>query len=302
VVALKVLKQGMGVNKDYLERFKREQEAAGALNHPNIVATVDCGLVKGVQFIAMEYVEGENVRARIERDGKIPEKEALRIAANIARALQHAHNHGWVHRDVKPENMLTGLGGSVKLADLGLAKSVFGDSGLTHTGQVVGTPYYIAPEQARGDKTLDPRTDQYSLGCSLYHMLTGKVPFEAPSPMDVLMLHIQGSLTNPADLAPELTPNCVKIVTKMLAKEIVERYPTTDAVIEDLERVHRGENPANAEMDLSRSSILPPDPNRFKKMVIEKHTAAGLPPPKSKGGCLGVLLLIVALIAGIWTR
>ena len=292
IVALKVLKQGMGVNKEYLERFKREQEAAEKMRHPNIVMTVDCGLVKAIQFIAMEFVEGETLRARLKREGKLPEKEAVRISINVAQALTHAHNQGWVHRDIKPENILMGEGGVVKLADLGLAKSVFGDAGLTHTGQVVGTPYYIAPEQARGERTLDPRSDLYSLGCTLYNMLTGRLPFEASSPMEVLMLHIQGTLVNPHDLAPELSDGVVRLVVKLLAKDMTDRYESAEKLIEDLERIHRNEPPQYTELAANRSSILPPDPNRFKKMVLEKQKAEK---SGGKSGCLGLLTIGVGI-------
>jgi len=282
-VALKVLRKGLGVDHTYIERFQRELSAAGKLAHPNLVATLDCGLMKGVQYLAMEFIEGETLKTAMALDGKVEEKRALAIARDVAKALAHAHKAGYIHRDVKPENVLLARDGTVKLADLGLAKSVYGDSQLTKTGEVVGTPYYISPEQALGEKNIDARADLYALGATLYHALTGHLPFQAGTPLDVMLLHIKAKLPNPRDLNPALSDAAVQIVTRLLAKAPEDRYANAELLAADLDAVLRGEAPQHAALDVNRSTILPPQ--HFKRAE------------KAKGaGCLGVL----AVVAVAW--
>ena len=282
IVALKVLRKGLGVDKEYLQRFERELNVAARLEHPNLVATYACGVFRGIQYLAMEYVEGETLKAKLDRDLRVPESDAIRVGLAVAQALGHAHEKGYVHRDVKPANILLARDGAVRLADLGLAKSVYGDSHLTRTGQVIGTPYYISPEQARGDKEPDPRSDLYALGATLYHALTGRVPFMAASSMDILLLHIQGTLTNPKDINPELSDGMVQVLVKLLAKHPEDRYAKAEFLCEDLECLRQGKPPAYAGLDLGRSTILPPA--RTKAV---------------KRGCMPLLLLSAGL-AGVW--
>ncbi|MCK6473686.1 MAG: protein kinase [Planctomycetes bacterium] len=295
-VALKVLRKGLTITPEHIQRFQREGSAATELEHPNIVATYSFGVLKGIQYLAMEFVEGETLKSRIRREEKVPEPDALRIAAEIAKGLGHAHAHGLVHRDVKPENILLASGGAVKLADLGLAKSVYGDQQLTQTGQVVGTPSYLSPEQAQGEKVPDPRSDFYSLGATLYHALTGRKPFDAKSQMDVMMMHIQGRLPNPKDFNPGLSDGAVQIVVKLMAKAKGERYQSAQALVEDLESVQRGGQPKNAALDLGRSSILPPDPKRAAEIRAKRAAQAQVVArDQGKGGCLGAVMLLVTV-------
>ena len=282
IVALKVLRKGLGVDKEYLQRFERELNVAARLEHPNLVATYACGVFRGIQYLAMEYIEGETLKSRLDRDFRLSEADAIRVGLAVAQALGHAHEKGYVHRDVKPANILLARDGAVRLADLGLAKSVYGDSHLTRTGQVIGTPYYISPEQARGDKEPDPRSDLYALGATLYHALTGRVPFMAASSMDILLLHIQGTLTNPKDINPELSDGLVQVLVKLLAKHPEDRYAKAELLCEDLECLRQGKPHAYAGLDLGRSTILPP---------ARKKAA--------KRGCLPLLLLSAGL-AGLW--
>jgi serine/threonine-protein kinase len=285
IVALKVLRKGLGVDKEYLQRFERELGVAARLEHPNLVATYACGVFRGIQYLAMEYIEGETLKARLDREFRLPEADAIRVGLAVAQALGHAHEKGYVHRDVKPANILLARDGAVRLADLGLAKSVYGDSHLTRTGQVIGTPYYISPEQARGDKEPDPRSDLYALGATLYHALTGRVPFMAASAMDILLLHIQGTLTNPKDINPELSDGMVQVLVKLLAKHPEDRYAKAELLCGDLECLRQGKPPACAALDLGRSTILPP---------TRKKAA--------KRGCLPLLLLGVGLVGARWLR
>jgi serine/threonine-protein kinase len=284
LVALKVLRKGLAVDQDYLQRFERERAVAAQLQHPNLVATLACGVQHGVQYLAMEYVEGETLREKLNREGRLKEPDALRVALAVARGLAHAHQKGFVHRDIKPENILLAQNGAVKLADLGLVKSVYGDSHLTQTGEIIGTPNYISPEQAEGHKQADPRSDLYQLGATLYHAVTGRVPFQGPSPMAVMLLHITGTLTNPKDLNPELSAGLVQVLVKLLAKKPDQRYAQTGLLIEDLEALQRGAVPKHATLEFSQSSIIAP--------VVR---------PGGKG-CLSILLLaalVMVLLAAL---
>jgi len=172
IVALKILPPSRAKNATYVQRFLREARSAAQLSHTNIVQAIDVGNADGYYYFAMEFVDGETVQALLEREGVLDERHALTIATAVAHALDHAHRHGIVHRDVKPGNIMIDLHGAVKLADLGLARSVEPIDTVTVDGVGVGTPHYIAPEQARGETDVDCRADIYSLGATLYHLLT----------------------------------------------------------------------------------------------------------------------------------
>src|SRR2546422_4079726 len=163
------------------ERFLREIEIAGRLQHPRILMVLDSGAADGLLYYVMPYVEGESLRARLNREGRLPVEDALRFSSEVAKALEDAHRHGVVHRDIKPENILLS-GDQAVVADFGIARAidVAGAPGATPTGAVIGTPAYMSPEQAMGSKELDGRSDIYSLGCVLYEMLAGQPPFTGP--------------------------------------------------------------------------------------------------------------------------
>ncbi|MFH0938670.1 MAG: serine/threonine-protein kinase [Planctomycetota bacterium] len=280
VVALKVLRKNLANTKGFKERFEREAKLAGSLNHPNIVACHSAGTIQDIQYLVMEFVEGETLKARLQREGgKLPENDVLKIIRQIALGLGHAHAKGVVHRDIKPDNILLGKDGSVKLSDFGTAKSFINEDNLSLTGVIIGTPYYISPEQVRADKNIDHRADLYALGGTLYHALTGKVPFEAPSALQIMRCHLHEELENPADICPELSFGTVQIVSKLMAKLPDERYQDVADVAEDIGRVLAKKNPLYATLDQHKSSIRPP--RRFKK---KKKTAAG---------CMGILLLAI---------
>src|SRR5947199_5241035 len=174
-VALKVLHEQYNEDDDFVERFKREARLVAQLQHPNIVTVIDRGEQAGRQYIVFEYIEGENLKELVVRRGRLEVREALEIAIEVARALGFAHEHGLVHRDVKPQNVLLNGDGRAKVTDFGIARSVDVD-GMTQTGTVLGTSNYIAPEQASGQR-VDSQTDVYSLGVVLYELLAGDVPF-----------------------------------------------------------------------------------------------------------------------------
>src|SRR5581483_647806 len=204
IVAIKIMPAHMAANPVLLKRFEQEFRAASKLDHPNIVRALDFG--GGVTpFLVMEFVEGESLGQKIERDGKMPEAEAIRIIAQVAQGLHRAHKQNIIHRDVKPDNILLRPDGVAKLADLGLVKETDTDLNLTKTGRGLGTPHFMAPEQFRNAKNADIRCDIYSLGATLYMMVTGELPFRSNGPLDAWMKKIQNDLTPPRRLVPSLS-------------------------------------------------------------------------------------------------
>jgi serine/threonine-protein kinase len=207
----------------------------------------------------MEYVEGPTIKDFLDKDKVFDEKEALRITLAIAEALKHAAQRGLIHRDIKPENVILTRGGDVKLADLGLARVTDDERwGLAEAGMAIGTPYYISPEQVRGQTNIDIRADIYSLGATLYHMVTGKVPYGGDTPNDVMRKHVDPkvALVPPDHVNPNLSGGLGMVVETMLAKNREQRYQTPDDLILDLKCLHRGESPMIAEQKLDSLQAL----------------------------------------------
>jgi len=242
VVALKVLPPKLARDAEFAQRFMREARATAKLNHPNIVSGIDVGQADGYFYFAMELVEGETLKQRFDRTGPLSEKEAARIGAAIASALAHAHASDLIHRDVKPENILLARDETPKLADLGLAKDALeGDASLTATGMALGTPNYIAPEQAEGSRKIDGRADIYSLGCTLYHVLTGHTPFDGTSPAVVMLKHLRDKIAHPQSRRAELSDDFCAVLERMLARAKEDRYPSMAAAQVHLEALAAGE-------------------------------------------------------------
>lgn len=247
LVAIKLLPRKFATDAQYIDRFFKEGKAAARLNDPNIVAAYDVGRAPaGEYFFVMEYVDGDTVFDRIQAKRRIAEPEALHIARQAASALRHAHDKGFIHRDVKPKNLMITKGGVVKLADLGLARAGNdADAATEEKGKIFGTPYYISPEQIRA-RDVTPATDIYGLGATLYHMVTGRVPFEGTSPKEVMQRHLREPLMPPDQLVPELSNGLSMIIEMMMAKDPRERYHSAADLIEDLERVAAGDSPVHA--------------------------------------------------------
>ncbi|GIW72185.1 MAG: hypothetical protein KatS3mg102_1727 [Planctomycetota bacterium] len=223
LVALKVLPPELAGDQEYLDRFMREAHAAAKLNHPHIVQALDVGESYGYHYFVMEYVEGRTVKEMIDEQGTLDELTSLRIIAQMAEALEHAWRNEIVHRDIKPSNIIVTRAGVAKLCDLGLAKTVDDDSTITQTGVIMGTPFYLSPEQARSEP-LDCRSDIYSLGVTLFHMVTGQVPFTGNSAATILYKHIFLDPPNPKSLNPSLSDGTVKLLRRMLAKRKEDRF------------------------------------------------------------------------------
>ena len=251
IVAVKILKSKLAQSRSFIASFKKEARAAAQLNHPNIVQAIDAGEDGGHYYFAMEFVDGETLHRLMLREGIIEEERALQVALHIARALAHAQNHNIVHRDIKPGNIMFTQEGVTKLCDLGLAHFEEHDVESRKRGAAVGTPYYISPEQAQGLLNVDGRSDIYSLGATLYRALVGRPAFNAPTPREIMAQHVGAPLPWPQDHNPDLGENVCYVVAKMMAKQPEERYQTPGELIEDIERVLKGEAPKSSVVQLA---------------------------------------------------
>jgi serine/threonine-protein kinase len=233
-VALKILHEQYATDADYVERFRREARSVAALSHPNIVTVIDRGDHDGRQFIVFEYIEGENLKRLIERRGPAPVTTALELAIQIARGLSFAHQQGLIHRDVKPQNVLLNGNNEAKVTDFGIARSMDVKHGMTHTGTVLGTSDYIAPEQAQGQR-VDEHTDVYSLGVVLYELLTSHVPFPGENFVAVAMRHINEPPPSIRDQRPDVPPRVEAAVQRAMAKDPADRFHTMAEFCNELE-------------------------------------------------------------------
>ncbi len=238
-VALKTMAPQLAADAEYVARFQREAMTAAKLSHPNIVQVYAGGRHDGAHYIAMEYVEGETLQARIERQQRIPPHEAVAVALYIAQALRYAWNTArLIHRDIKPDNIFLSTNGEVKLGDLGLAKRV-GEGGahMTSTGVAMGTPHYISPEQAHAEPDIDFRADIYSLGCTLFHMLAGHPPYQGKSALAVMAMHLTAPPASLAKAWPECPPLLSAAVDRMMARDRAQRPASYDDLVAMLYRV-----------------------------------------------------------------
>ncbi len=248
-VAIKVLSPALAHNPTYCRRFEREALASARLNHPNIVAALDVGEDAGYRYLVMEFVAGRTV-AQVLQAGPMDERRAAGVILQVARALDHAHRNGLVHRDVKPANILVTKEGVAKLGDLGLAKEVQADGSQTEEGLAMGTPFYVSPEQARGEKTIDIRTDIYGLGATFYHMVTGRVPFPGPNPAVVMSKHLSATLTPPDEVSEQVSRGVAQIIEKMMAREREGRYQSPAELMADLQAYLEGRLVVHAAIQL----------------------------------------------------
>ena len=258
MVALKVLSSARSRQSEYLARFRREAHAVARLVHPNAVQVYCVGTARGHHFIALEYVDGQSLAEMLAARNRVPWRAALEITRQSAMALIRAHKLGIVHRDIKPENILVNRHADVKLADFGLAR-LQGDPAITEHGGILGTPLYMSPEQARGCAA-GPAADIYSLGCVLYHMLTGRPPFTAGDPAGILRSHVSERPRHPASLCRELPREVCALVLRMLSKQRAGRPASARMLITAIARARRkAEAPAEAG-DSSAEKISPPGP------------------------------------------
>lgn len=296
-VALKVLSTDETSSRKFVDRFQREAQVVASLRHKNIVAAFAYGESNGWHYMAMEFVEGLTVKKLVNRTGPLPEDRAIRITLDIASALKHAHAKNIIHRDVKPGNIMLDSDGVAKLCDLGMAK--FGDTedgSITRIGTTIGTPYYMSPEQARGDAELDGRADIYSLGATLFYMLTGDVPFKDPSTAVIMAKHLTAELPWPSEVNSAVSDDASRVIAKMMAKEKEDRYANADELIRDLTAVIEG-GPLLAPprwVSKLEGPASPPPPRPPSPPPVEPRT----PPPVAAPATVPAYVVAV-LAAGI---
>ena len=293
MVAIKVLPRKLSENTDYVERFYREGKAAAKLNHPNIVQAIDVGEAGGFHYFVMEYVEGHTLYDEIHANKGFTEAEAMKMILQIARALEHSHSQGFIHRDVKPKNIMITSDGTAKLADMGLARAAEdAQAAQAEAGKAFGTPYYISPEQIRGEIDIDFRADIYSLGATLYHLVTGRVPFDAPTPAGVMHRHLKDPLVPPDHINTSLSAGMGEIVEVMMAKDRKRRYASTSDLIVDLEAVASGQPPLQAHKQLDTSVLT-----MLEDGAVSQSAIAIEPPRPMSNNLLTYLIIAASLLA-----
>ena len=267
-VAIKVLPTKFSDNKEFIDRFYKEGRAAAKLNHPNIVQAYDVGLSGEHHFFVMEFVDGITAFDRLEEEKQLGEKEAIQILRQVACALQHAHEKGFIHRDVKPKNIMISSKGDVKLADLGLARAMSDvETAEAEAGRAYGTPYYISPEQIRGKVDITPAADIYSLGATIYHLVTGRVPFPGKNPSDVMHRHLKQDLVPPDHINDSLSAGFSQIIEMMMVKDVARRYRNASDLIDDIDAVLAGDQPKFAQPTLDFAMLS----------KVAKSTSSGSP-------------------------
>jgi serine/threonine-protein kinase len=300
IVAIKVLPKRFTENKEYVERFYKEGQAAGKLNHANIVQAVDVGEAGGYHYFVMEYVEGKTLYEDLSAGKVFGEQEALDIIIQVAEALRHAHSVGLIHRDVKPKNIMINKDGVVKLADMGLARETTDiEAAKTEKGRAYGTPYYISPEQIRGEMDIDERADIYGLGATFYHLVTGRVPYMADDPVEVMKKHLKEQLVPPDHINTVLSAGVSEVIEVMMAKNKANRYNNVDELLVDLRAVREGQAPVRAHRRIDISSLEQLEDGE----TVEIQTEAAVEQVKTRYktvilflGALSVVLLLIIIM------
>ena len=259
-VAVKILHEAFKQDKEFVDKFQREAQAAARLSHPNIVNIYDVGVADGDHYIVMEYVPGRTLKDRIRQEGHLSVSESLRVAREIAEALAHAHANNLVHCDIKPHNILMMADGHAKVADFGIARAVT-ESTMTYSGNVIGSVHYFSPEQAKGTM-ITPKSDVYSLGVVLYEMLTGKLPFTGENPVSIAVKHLQEEPVPVRQIDPAIPPVVEAIVSKAMSKDPAMR-PTSAELVQDISQAERmlmagtPQTPAMMAQDPDATQVLP---------------------------------------------
>lgn len=314
-VAIKVLRQQFVNDEEFIRRFRREAQSAASLSHPNIVSVYDVGQEEDVHYIVMEYIEGQNLNEIIKERAPLQVDEAVRVASQIADALDHAHQNQIIHRDIKPHNILIGRNGRVKVTDFGIARAVTSTT-ITQTGSVVGSVHYFSPEHAKGVVTGE-KSDLYSLGIVLYQMLTGRLPFLGESPISVALKHLQEHFDEPRTVNPMIPQSVENIILKSMRKNPAERYQSAKEMLHDLETCLLPERKSESKLafvddeDEDSTRIIPAirpsnsSSSSFGSSKLTRDAGGSLDPqwkePKKKGGgkpaALWITLTLIVLIA-----
>ena len=306
-VAIKVLRADLARDQSFLNRFRREAQAAAGLNHPAIVAVYDTGEDHGpdgaVPYIVMEYVEGRTLRDILRTEGRLPARRAMEITSEVCGALDFSHRNGIVHRDIKPANVMITRDGSVKVMDFGIARALSDNAAtVTQTAAVIGTAQYLSPEQARGE-SVDARSDVYSTGCLLYELVTGAPPFTGDSPVAVAYQHVRENAPAPSSVNPEVPRALDSIVMKALAKNPLNRYQSTAEMRADLQRA-LADRPVEAEAimtDAEKTQFIARAPGGPPPPVVPLSEADGEgeeESPRSKWIWVALVAALLLVIGG----
>jgi eukaryotic-like serine/threonine-protein kinase len=302
LVAIKVLPRRYNDNADFIARFYKEGRAAAKLNDPNIVAAYDVAQSGEHHFFVMEFVDGETVFDRISANKRFEELEAISVTRQVASALQHAHARGFIHRDIKPKNIMMTKTGDVKLADLGLARALSDkEAAEAEAGKAYGTPFYISPEQIRGKVDIGPQADIYGLGATLYHMVTGRVPFHGKNPSEVMHRHLKDELVPPDQVNPSISSGLAQIIELMMAKDPRDRYRNAEELLEDLDEVEAGRLPRHARSAMDIASVVTSmsadvaDPSMHSPRRDKKDDTRALSLAMIAGLILSVLVNLILL-------
>jgi serine/threonine protein kinase len=295
-VAVKTLKSELTKEPAFCERFVREARAVASLSHPNVTQIYYIGEEEGRPFFAMEFLEGKPLDALLREEGKLAPSRATEVIRQAALGLKAAAARGVIHRDIKPSNLVLTKEGVLKVTDFGLAKMVVADSGLTLTGEVLGSPNYLAPEQASGAPA-DLRSDIYSLGATLYELLTGRPPFDGPTPVSIILKHVREPLRSPRQFSPDLPVPLVTLTQRMLSKRPEDRPKDYDTLLREMDRLLA---PAGASFETRTGLSLTSGDGRNAGSGIPASLRSVPAPPAGSSSGLWILASILALgiIAG----
>ena len=307
-VAVKILRDELAQDEEFRARFQTEAQAVAMLSHPNIVSVYDVSHSEDVEYIVMELIEGVTLMQYMKKKGALGWKEALHFAVQISKALEHAHEKGIVHRDIKPQNIMILKDGTIKVADFGIA--ALESAQEKKSDQTVGSVHYIAPEQARGEQP-DPRSDIYSLGVVMYEMLTGKMPYDGDTAEQVARKHIVGNAVPPQELNPDIPEELAEITLKAMSADIETRYQTASELLGDLEEFRKQQAAVNIaggsadECDVEILSEIPPDVRPLGKggeLSKEKYARRRRRSKKVSilSGVCGVLVFMIAVFVFLW--
>lgn len=305
-VAVKILRDELANDEEFRKRFQTEAQAVAMLSHPNIVSVYDVSHSDGVEYIVMELIEGVTLMQYMKKKGALGWKEALHFAVQISKALEHAHEKGIVHRDIKPQNIMILKDGTIKVADFGIA--ALESAQEKKSDQTVGSVHYIAPEQARGEQP-DPRSDIYSLGVVMYEMLTGKMPYDGDTAEQVAMKHITGHPVPPQELNPDIPEELAAITLKAMNSDINARYQSASELLRDLEDFRKQQAAANlgsgSDEDLEILDVITPDVHPIGKsgeLSKEKYARRRRRSRKVSilSGACGVLVFLIAVFVFLW--
>ena len=299
-VAVKVLAERLSTDSSFVERFRREAQAAANLSHPNIVSLYDFGNDEAAYFIVMELIDGRGLETVISDDGPLLPERAAEIAADVARALDRAHTAGLVHRDIKPSNIMITSYGQTKVTDFGIARALGdGEQTMTQTGMVIGTASYLSPEQAQGNP-VDARSDVYALGCVLYEMLTGRAPFQGDTPLSIAYKHVREDAQTPSSVNPDVPEALDAVTMKALAKNPDNRYQTAREMQEDLQRFVAGQQVHATPLLAGATAVAPAATGTQVLSQTEEEWEPEPDPGRSKAGMYVVVALVILGLFGLF--